>query len=87
MKEVFDAQEIAIYPRPDGTVGHAALRIGGSMIELADVSAEWPAMPCALQVYVPDTDAAPKRDCEQRRGRQTDCRHGPIQEITGTGGV
>ena len=58
MKEVFDAQEIAIYPRPDGTVGHAALRIGDSMIELADVSAEWPAMPCALQVYVPDTDAA-----------------------------
>ena len=36
MKEVFDAQEIAIYPRPDGTVGHAALRIGDSVIELAD---------------------------------------------------
>jgi uncharacterized glyoxalase superfamily protein PhnB len=58
MKEVFDAQEIAVYPRPDGTVGHAALRIGDSVIELADVSPEWPAMPCAMQVYVPDTDAA-----------------------------
>ena len=58
MKEVFDAQEIAVYPRPDGTVGHAALRIGDSVVELADVSAEWPAMPCAMQVYVPDTDAA-----------------------------
>jgi PhnB protein len=58
MKEVFDAQEIAIYPRPDGTVGHAALRIGDSVIELADTDAQWPAMPCALQVYVPDTDAA-----------------------------
>ena len=58
MKEVFDAQEIAIYPRPDGTVGHAALRIGDSVIELADVSSEWPAMPCAMQVYVPGTDAA-----------------------------
>jgi PhnB protein len=58
MKEVFDAQEIAIYPRPDGTVGHAALRIGDSVVELADGSHEWPAMPCALQVYVPDTDAA-----------------------------
>ena len=61
MKEVFDAKEIAVYPRPDGTVGHAALRIGDSVIELADVSPEWPAMPCALQVYVPDTDAAYKR--------------------------
>jgi PhnB protein len=58
MKEVFDAHEIAIYPRPDGTVGHAALRIGDSVVELADGSHEWPAMPCALQVYVPDTDAA-----------------------------
>ena len=58
MKEVFDAQEIAIYPRPDGTVGHAALRIGDSVIELADAGPDWPAMPCALQVYVPDTDAA-----------------------------
>ena len=57
MKEVFDAAEIAIYPRPDGTVGHAALRIGDSVIELADVSPEWPAMPCAMQVYVPDTDS------------------------------
>jgi PhnB protein len=58
MKEVFNAQEIAICPRPDRTVGHAALRIGDSVIELADADAQWPAMPCALQVYVPDTDAA-----------------------------
>jgi uncharacterized glyoxalase superfamily protein PhnB len=58
MKDVFDAKEIAVYPRPDGTVGHAALRIGDSVVELADVSAEWPALPCALQVYVQDADAA-----------------------------
>jgi hypothetical protein len=59
MKDVFNAQEIAVYSRPDGTVGHAALRVGDSVIELADVSPEWPAMPCALQVYVPDADARP----------------------------
>jgi len=58
MKEVFDAKEIAVYPRPDGSVGHAALRIGDSIVELADGGEEWPAMPCALQVYVPDADAA-----------------------------
>lgn len=52
LKEVFDAKEIAVYPRPDGTVGHAALRIGDSVVELADGGQEWPAMPCALQVYV-----------------------------------
>ncbi len=58
MKEVFAAQEIAIYMRPDGTVGHAALRIGDSVVELADGGEAWPTMPCAMQVYVPDTDAA-----------------------------
>src|ERR1700757_1124928 len=58
MKEVFGAQEIAVYPRPDGTVGHASLRIGDSVVELADGGKDWPAMPCAMQIYVPDTDAA-----------------------------
>jgi PhnB protein len=58
LKEAFDAKEIAIYPRPDGTIGHAALRIGDSVVELADGGQEWPAMPCALQIYVPDTDVA-----------------------------
>ncbi|HMC32563.1 MAG TPA: VOC family protein [Candidatus Angelobacter sp.] len=57
LKEVFDAEEIAIYRRSDGTIGHAASRIGDSVVELADAGPEWPAMPCALQVYVPDTDA------------------------------
>lgn len=58
IREVFNAEEIAIYRRPDGTVGHAAFRIGDSVVELADAGGERPAMPCALQVYVPDTDAA-----------------------------
>jgi PhnB protein len=57
MKEVFDAKEIAVYPRPDGKIGHATFRIGDSVVELADGGADWPAMPCAMQVYVPDTDA------------------------------
>jgi uncharacterized glyoxalase superfamily protein PhnB len=58
IKEVFEAAEIAVYQRPDGTVGHAAFRIGDSVLELADAGPEWPAMQCALQVYVPDVDAA-----------------------------
>lgn len=58
IKEVFGAKEIALYSRPDGTIGHAAFRIGDSVLELADAGPEWPAMPCALQVYVPDVDAA-----------------------------
>jgi PhnB protein len=58
LKEVFSAQEIAVYPRPDGTIGHAALRISDSVVELADGGEQWPAMPCAFQIYVADVDAA-----------------------------
>lgn len=57
LKEVFSAQEIAVYPRPDGTIGHAAFRIGDSVVELADGGEQWPAMPCAFQIYVSDVDA------------------------------
>ena len=58
IKDVFEAREIALYSRPDGSVGHAAFRIGDSVLQLADAGPEWPAMACALQVYVPDADAA-----------------------------
>src|SRR5262252_9077668 len=61
IKVVFGAKEIAVYPRPDGKIAHAAFRIGDSVVELADGGPEWPAMPCAMQVYVPDTDAAYQR--------------------------
>ena len=47
LKEVFSAEEIAVYPRPDGSIGHAALRIGDSVVELADGGEQWPSMPCA----------------------------------------
>ena len=61
MQKVFDAREIARYPTPDGGIGHAEVRIGDSMLELADAGEQWPAMPCALHVYVPDTDATYQR--------------------------
>ena len=61
LKEVFSAEEIAVYPRPDGSIGHAALRIGDSVVELADGGEQWPAMPCAFQIYVADVDAVYQR--------------------------
>ncbi len=61
MKQVFDAQEIARYPMPDGTISHAQVKIGDSVVELADGGEKWPPMPCALHVYVPDSDATYRR--------------------------
>lgn len=64
-KEIFGAQELLRIPQPDGRVGHAELKIGDSVIMLAD---EFPEMntvgpktlgnsPVGLMVYVDDVDA------------------------------
>ena len=37
---------------------NAELRVGSSIIELAEAGDAWPPAPAALHVYVPDTDAA-----------------------------
>ena len=60
-KAVLGAREIMRFAAPDGRIGHAELRIGDSLIMLADASAEHPAMPCMLHVYVEDVDAAFQR--------------------------
>lgn len=57
MKRAFDAEEVYRSPKPDGTLGHCQVRIGDSMVELADGNEEWKPRACALHLYVPDTDA------------------------------
>jgi uncharacterized glyoxalase superfamily protein PhnB len=43
--------------RPDGAVMHAEMRIGDSMLMLADVSAGFGPRPTSVYLYVPDCDA------------------------------
>jgi PhnB protein len=54
LKKAFDAEEVGdTFKSADGTIMHAAVRIGDSMVELGD-SAE--PMPMNLHVYVDDVD-------------------------------
>ena len=55
MKEVFGAEEKLRVPRPDGSIMHAEVNIGDSMIELADGNEQYPPRPAAIHLYVPDT--------------------------------
>ena len=57
VKLVFGAEEVFRMEQPDGTVGHAELRIGDSVVEMADACEAWGPMPASLHVYVPDADA------------------------------
>ena len=56
-KQTFQATEMQRMSMPDGSLMHAEIRIGDSVIMLADASPVWPALSAMLHVYVPDVDA------------------------------
>jgi PhnB protein len=43
--------------RADGSIGHADVRIGDSLVMLSEATAEYPARPCVHFVYLDDVDA------------------------------
>jgi PhnB protein len=53
----FDATEIARVLNDDGTIGHAEVRIGDSIVMMFDARPEWPKTPAFLRLYVADGDA------------------------------
>jgi PhnB protein len=57
MKEAFGADEVERMSRANGTIGHAEVRIGDSVLMISDASGQWSPMPAAIYLYVPDTDA------------------------------
>ena len=58
LQKAFGSSEIGRVMRPDGTIAHARVRIGDSMIEMAQTAGKWKPMPSALHFYVADTDSA-----------------------------
>jgi PhnB protein len=59
LTEVFDGTEIGEAHTPDwhandGTLIHAEVRIGNSLVMIADRKADWPFTPALTQVYVMD---------------------------------
>ena len=58
LKKAFGATEIYRFPSPDGSVMHAELKIGDSVVMLGDAADEQhPPMPVALYLYVDDAEA------------------------------
>ena len=57
IQQAFGAEEVARFAAPDGTVQHAELRIGDSMLMLGEAQGEWKATPSMLYLYVKDVDA------------------------------
>jgi PhnB protein len=57
MKDVFGAEEISRMPMPDGSVGHAELKVGDSVIMTGDAGEFKP----MVLLYVLDVDATYRR--------------------------
>ncbi|WP_204276688.1 VOC family protein, partial [Klebsiella aerogenes] len=55
--EVFGATTLMRLAREDGSIMHASIRIGDSVVMIADATKDFPAFPIWLHVYVPDVDA------------------------------
>jgi PhnB protein len=61
LKKAFGAKEIMRMSQPDGTVGHAEIRVGDTLLMLGEPMGEMKSMPAAMYVYVDDTDTTYKR--------------------------
>ena len=54
----FEGVELGRVPLEDGSIGHAEIRVGDTVLLAFDQRTDWPAMPSLLRVFVPDADAA-----------------------------
>jgi PhnB protein len=53
----FEGTERIRVPRPDGSIMHAEVAIGNSIIELGDANEQYPQRAMTTHLYVPDADA------------------------------
>jgi PhnB protein len=61
LKKAFAGQEVFRFPAPGGKLGHAEVRVGSSMVMLADSTPEYPPTKMNSYLYVPDVDATYKK--------------------------
>lgn len=56
LSEVFGGEERERITRPDGTIGHAEVSVGDSVVMITDANDSLPSRPSAHYVYVDDVD-------------------------------
>jgi PhnB protein len=56
MRRVFDARELERMEGPDGSIRHAEMRIGDSVVMLGEATGDNPPRPGMLHLYLEDAD-------------------------------
>ncbi len=64
LKKAFDAKQVSRSDTKDGSIMHAEVKIGDSIIMLSEASDKSPASNTYLYLYVPDTDSVYKQALE-----------------------
>jgi PhnB protein len=91
LKRTFQATELRRYDLPDGSIMHAEVRIGDTVVMIGDAGTHWPAVPAHMHVYVEDVDASYARALEaggvsvqapERKGEDPD-RRGGVKDPAG----
>jgi len=90
LKHAFNAQEIMRLPQPDGTIMHAEVKIGDSVVMMGEAQGEHKPMPASIYLYVDDTDATYKRALQAGASSQMEPanmfygdRHGSVVDPVG----
>ena len=58
LKKAFSAEEVHRSVGPDGSIMHAQVRLGDSVIMVGQAGEPWKPRPCTVYLYVDDVDAA-----------------------------
>ena len=61
LETVFDAIELRRFPNEEGKLLHSEVRLGDSVLMIADRGDGWEAVPAHVHIYVPDVDATYQR--------------------------
>jgi PhnB protein len=91
LSSVLGGTEIRRFSADDGRVRHAEVRIGDSVVMLADGVEGWPPVPAHVHVYVPDVDDTYRRALEAGATsvqapvqKDDEDRRGGVQDAGGT---
>jgi PhnB protein len=64
VEQTFEVRTSGRWPNQDGTVGHAEITVGASVLMTFDAAPEWPDTPSFLSVYVDDVERTYQRAIE-----------------------
>ena len=91
LKRVFDATELRRFPDASGKLMHAEVRIGDTVVMVADGAEGWPPVPTHVHVYVENVDTTYERalqagatSVQEPVQKQDEDKRGGVKDAGGT---